>query len=362
MRKLAIRMRQGTQFVRKTYAAIRHIILWFVTRPPVIILLLIAGVYMFFAFGLDDWDAKNVEHIRNWALIFGGIFAIIFATWRSMVAQKQVDLAAQSHAIDRMNNAVAMLSSKKLYERIGAIHSLQQIMRLSAKSIKTALGDKQQALNDWDIANKILREFIRNAAQEIAIYREQKQKIDNWLTAEEEQRGEKPNLIPCPDIRNALTTLQNETQFHVGKGGQGDRSYYDLSGALLMGLELHGLTLTHFNFSAANFSLSNFVQTKFHEANCFKAEFHKADCQEAQFHGANCLGAKFHKAECQWAEFHGAECLVVEFISCDVSGANFSDAKNLNNNKWDDSYYREMFPPEGLPDDILQTLKPIEPA
>lgn len=59
------------------------------------------------------------EAVRNIGLFLAAIIGIPFLIWRSMVAQKQVDVTEQGHITDRINKAVEGLGAEKVSNRIG---------------------------------------------------------------------------------------------------------------------------------------------------------------------------------------------------------------------------------------------------
>lgn len=52
-----------------------------------------------------------------------------FVIWRAVVAQRQADIAQEGHITDRIGQAVEQLGHDNIAVRMGAIHSLERIMR-----------------------------------------------------------------------------------------------------------------------------------------------------------------------------------------------------------------------------------------
>ncbi len=324
------------------------------------------------------------EFARNWGLLGGALIAAFIAIWRSSVAEKQLALQEQGINIDRMAKAVEMLASDKLLERLGAINSLQQMMRRSASALKS--GDKTTNHEaDWQACNQILREFIRYASTTIAEYREQRERVDNWLAEFEVTNGNPKSNMPipidCPDICAAVTALQEENQEYLrykypdkDKADYRKLSEYDLENAVLSGLDLNGMNLRHFDFFHTDFSLSHLNHGNLNHTNLVAAIFNHADCGNAVFHSAKCTGAKFNQAYCNAAKFHGATCDAdfenadlnwTEFHQVDISRANFTKA-TINGCNWHEAWFkvekkgqppRTINYPQGLPTNILGQFK-----
>jgi len=52
-----------------------------------------------------------------------------FVIWRAVVAQRQADIAQEGHITDRIGRAIEQLGHENIAVRMGAIHSLERIMR-----------------------------------------------------------------------------------------------------------------------------------------------------------------------------------------------------------------------------------------
>lgn len=58
-------------------------------------------------------DDPKAEALRNSGLVLAAMIGVPFLVWRSVVAQKQVDVAEQGHITDRINTAVEGLGTEK---------------------------------------------------------------------------------------------------------------------------------------------------------------------------------------------------------------------------------------------------------
>ncbi len=70
---------------------------------------------------------SNSATIRNIGLVIAGLIALPLAIWRSMAAQKQVDVAQQSLLNERYQQGAEMLGSDVLSVRLGGIYALRHL-------------------------------------------------------------------------------------------------------------------------------------------------------------------------------------------------------------------------------------------
>ncbi len=80
--------------------------------------------------GLGGFGGAEAQSgaIRNIGLVLAAAVGLPFLVWRSVVAQKQVDVVEQGQITDRIAKAVDQLGHKNTAVRMGAIHSLERIM------------------------------------------------------------------------------------------------------------------------------------------------------------------------------------------------------------------------------------------
>ena len=98
---------------------------------------IVVAVYVLAAIGFSFcfWNAFSegepsaTSTIRNLVLIWGAPLAMGLAVWRSMVAQRQAEIAQRGLLADRYQRAVEMLSHDLDSMRIGGIHALVDLTR-----------------------------------------------------------------------------------------------------------------------------------------------------------------------------------------------------------------------------------------
>ena len=91
----------------------------------------LAAVGFSFCFwhSFSEGEPSVAATIRNLVLIWGAPLAMGLAVWRSMVAQRQAEIAQRGLLSDRYQRAVEMLSHDLDSMRIGGIHALVDLTR-----------------------------------------------------------------------------------------------------------------------------------------------------------------------------------------------------------------------------------------
>ena len=75
----------------------------------------------------DDPSTTASTTLRNMGLLIGGGLAVVFAAWRSWVAERQSKIAQQSLLNERLQKGTEMLGSDVLSVRLGGIYALQNL-------------------------------------------------------------------------------------------------------------------------------------------------------------------------------------------------------------------------------------------
>ncbi len=78
---------------------------------------------------LSEGEPSATATIRNLVLIWGAPLAMGLAVWRSMVAQRQAEIAQRGLFSDRYQRAIEMLGHDLDSMRIGGIHALVDLTR-----------------------------------------------------------------------------------------------------------------------------------------------------------------------------------------------------------------------------------------
>lgn len=248
-----------------------------------------------------DWLLTHHEEVRNIGLVLVGVFGAPFLVWRSIIAQKQVQVSEQSQITDRINKAVEGLGADKivyvddkqttqpnLEVRLGAIYALERIAQDSPR-------DHIQIM-------EILCAYLRyNADFQFDEFDEDKHQIST----------------PRMDIQATATVLgrRNSNQIKIERENnfRMNLNKVDLSSVELVNCDFRGAIFTKTNFQNSIFKNSKFGGANFNSSHLLNTEIIKCDFKGADFAHSK-ISARYY----------------YPFEGCDLYGANFSSA-NLEN-------------------------------
>ncbi|WP_414898248.1 pentapeptide repeat-containing protein [Rhodovulum sp. YEN HP10] len=260
---------------------------------PALVLALIAGTLGAFILALAGrGDFAGLDHqseaIRNAGLVLAAFVGIPFLVWRSIVAQKQVDVAEQGLITDRLNKAVEGLGAEKTVKRrlthpdgstgieettepnievrIGAIYALERISRDS----------------DRDHVNvmEILCAYIRENSH--------RPPSSQPLSRSEETDAAKASLselTDLTDVQTALTVLgrRAESQRQLETSA---RYRLSLSRCNLAKCDLSGADFSRADFAGSNLNDAFLYRSRFRDCNFTSASMKRVQGYDSIFEGA----------------------------------------------------------------------------
>ena len=223
----------------------------------------------------------------------------------------QAELAREGQVTGRYVEAIKLLSSGNLTQRLGGIYALERIMHDSQRDRSTIV--------------EVLAAFIRTAAPtagkaaeaEEGISREAKPVLEDVQAAltvigrrPDSWTPVKPNLrrtgLQCVDLQRA--NLRGADLW------DSDLRRADLWGAHLQGAHLHGANLRGADFWGAHLQ---------------GADLNGADLQGADFRDADLHGANLHGARLQRANLHGAGLRDADLQDANLTGAHLDRTRGL---------------------------------
>lgn len=238
---------------------------------------------------------------------------------------KKHELEADSQVTERYVEAVKLLGSENLHERLGGIYSLERIMKDSERDHPTIV--------------EVLSAFTRTKLAEEA---------GRHHAALRRLSGRSVRTVPQPprlrflseDIKAALAVLDRQpTRRYMQKG-------FDLTGAELQFCEAPiALSLKVAQLSKANFAGSTFRGANLEHAWLNYADLTRSDFTEACFEHAFLVGADLTDAELEGAFLWGAQ----------LAGAVLKGT-NLKNTHWSYRYSSEDIWSDEVVDRAVQTL------
>ncbi|GAA5029207.1 pentapeptide repeat-containing protein [Streptomyces siamensis] len=203
--------------------------------------------------------------------------------------ERQTELTREGQVTGRYVEAIKLLSSDNITQRLGGIYSLERIMRDSEK--------------DHDTIVEVLAAFIRHRAPVQA----------GNHTAQSSESGQPPK--PADDVQAALTVLYRRPT-------RPELPSIDLSHTCLAGAKLTGHGLRRAHWSGAQFEGSDLTQARLRGAILRKAQF-----KDATLHGTDLSSAKMADAELCGADLRGADFGGVDLTGVDLTGAKLIGAQ-----------------------------------
>ncbi|WP_063806780.1 pentapeptide repeat-containing protein [Streptomyces regalis] len=175
--------------------------------------------------------------------------------------REQAELTREAQVTERYVEAIKLLSSDNLPQRLGGIYSLERIMRDSEKDHATVVA--------------VLAAFVREKAPA--------QEQDS----EDAERS--VEFSPPQEIQAALTVLGRRPV-------REERFRIDLARTDLCGTDLSGARLANADLRRANLELANLADANLAEASLYEARLQRADLRAANLEGANLHEAHLERA------------------------------------------------------------------
>ncbi|MFD7380054.1 pentapeptide repeat-containing protein [Streptomyces mirabilis] len=211
--------------------------------------------------------------------------------------REQAELTREGQVTERYVEAIKLLSSDNLTQRLGGIYSLERIMWDSDKDRSTAV--------------EVLAAFIRDRAA---------------IESSDESDGDKK---PVEDVQAALTVL-GRRRIHEEKTDFINLRRTDLRGASLMDANLDHVDLQNCLLQRVSFYRASLRCGDFSEAVLTDAFLGDAQIGGARFVLANMTRVSLWKAEGDGVDFTGANMEGVKLVRCELPEASFLRASLTN--------------------------------
>ncbi|MEV5275874.1 pentapeptide repeat-containing protein [Streptomyces werraensis] len=225
--------------------------------------------------------------------------------------RKQEELTREGQVTERYVEAIKLLASENLTQRLGGIYSLERIMRDSEKDHSTVL--------------EVLAAFIRRYPHK-------------------EEKGDEKKSYEIPeDLQAAFTVLgrrierKEEISLDVSGAKLADAEVAQarLNNAILKGVNLVGANLFSASLAGANLSRSNLMHV-----NLSSTHLDRAQLTACRLDGAHFVGASM-----QVIDMRGASGEQLNFTNANLQSAHMDGAKLVHSNfhdaTLDDAVFRE---------------------
>jgi hypothetical protein len=207
--------------------------------------------------------------------------------------REAAEINREGQVTERYVQAIKLLASENMTERLGGIYSLERIMRDSEK-------------DHWAVV-EVLASFIREHAS-----------ISK--TEHREFTLDTPAEVPPQHVHAALSVLgrrpKRDEQFVI------DLSFTDLRGAILTGANCKNFNFRHcrldgIHFEGANLERAHFGGATLRGAYLIRISGRKVGLARCDFEGANLRGSDLREAF-----LHGSKAKGASFKGCDLTFAN----------------------------------------
>ncbi|RPK58543.1 pentapeptide repeat-containing protein [Streptomyces sp. ADI95-17] len=210
--------------------------------------------------------------------------------------RETAEISREGQITERYTEAIKLLSSVTMTERLGGIYSLERIMHDSEK-------------DHWPVV-EVLASFIREHAS-----------VSGEIGRE--FILDTPNETPPQHIQAALSVLarrpKRDEQFNV------NLSYTDLRGAHLQGGDCAGFQFRHCRLDGAHLEGANLKKAFFWGANLNNAYLIGIDGRHVGLVHCNLENAKLTDSDLSNSFLHNSKAKSASFRGCDLTGANLYD-------------------------------------
>ncbi|MEW2267849.1 pentapeptide repeat-containing protein [Streptomyces sp. NPDC047868] len=219
--------------------------------------------------------------------------------------QEQSELTREGQVTERYVEAIKLMASEKLTERLGGIYALERIMRDSRKDYATVV--------------EVLAAFVREraAAGTEEVFDDKDVKPDEDVQAALTVLGRRPIHSDGPSYINLRNTDLRGVDLSDAKFDQVDlrnarlqRAYFaraSLRDAVFQGAALHKADFSFTRLNGAIFYQAGMEETALWQADAENAVFSYANMERARLREAKLQGAAFLHTKVASAEFHGAD-------------------------------------------------------
>ncbi|MEU0214568.1 pentapeptide repeat-containing protein [Streptomyces sp. NPDC006265] len=255
--------------------------------------------------------------------------------------QEQAELTREGQVTERYVQAIKLLASEHLTERLGGIYALERIMSDSEKDHGTVV--------------EVLAAFVRQRA-----------------AAGDEEGPDEKDIKPDEDVQAALTVL-GRRPVHGDGNSRINLRHTDLRGADLSDAKLDQVDLRNARLQRAHFARSFLRDAVFQGAALHKADFsfahlngaifYQADMEESALWQADARNAVFSYANMERARLREAKLQGAAFLHTNLASAEFHNADLADAVLKDVDLSRsEGLRPQALSKAVLTGLKNLPPS
>ena len=260
--------------------------------------------------------------VRNVGVVIGGVIAILFAVWRSIVAARQATTAQLGLLNERYQKGAEMLGSKVLAVRLGGIYALARLARDHSGDYHTQI-------------MSLLCAFVRNPTGEpveaslpINGLTDQAEFHSGW-----DEEGEDRPLRVREDVQAVMTAVGERCEAQIAI--EEEKEYrLDLIGADLKFVRLFDAVLGNVDLLKADLTDAVLIGAKLKSAKLTGAKLTGADLEDADLKSTRLIDVNLESVKLTGADLKSVRLIDVNLedallIHTNLSGADLKGCEGL---------------------------------
>ena len=263
---------------------------------------------------------KEPLNLRNILIGIAGVATLIFAGWRTHIANQTRILDKGRRFDERFDNAAKALS-KELNEssfpaHLGAISSLRALAVDSSEDTQRCL-DIICSCNQWMEEGGYIDRFIEKRSRN---------PYSSWLLNEDNRianksRGGEVTLLHEKRSQKALVAISHVLE-NISTNNSVQLSELDFHNKMLCGISLKDIILDGINFNSTYLTGAVLNNISLNKAKLSRTNLQGINLAEANLQGVNLLGANLQGVELQFANLQGASLNATNLQGAYLLGAN----------------------------------------
>ena len=243
---------------------------------------------------MGEGSETRTTTIRNLGLLVAGVVALIFAYWRSKVADRQADIARHTLLNERYQRGAEMLGNRSLSVRIGGVYSLEELAREVPEIYHVKV-------------MRVFCAFVRFPT---------KDRSSESAHKDDATRKSESRRIPA-DVESVMHAIGYRCPRRISlEQNEKPRVLY-LRDANLIHLQVERANfsnawLTNVNLSDAVLRRTNMSGARLRDADMTCADLGQADLSEAKLWGANLSGTILRRTNLSGSDLCGVDAVVPE--------------------------------------------------
>lgn len=276
--------------------------------------------------GSDPSESKS-ETIRNISIVIGGLIALVFAIWRSLVSERQADTARKELLQERYQKGAEMMGNSILSVRLGGIYALQELSKEHPEEFHIMI-------------LRLFCAFLRHPPSEkgdgtyAAIDSHYHEQNDDTAVAIDRGRWRDPSMRSRQDI-HAIIDFISQRDIKSRNLEIANRFRLDLRGADLRNVSLQLGNLSHAELAYSDLSRGFLIGTNLSEtylagANLSHSILTGGGLSSSFLEAANLSWATMVNVRMSNANLRGCDLRSVDLIGSDLSNAKFANSDLSN--------------------------------